>query len=101
MPRLCRHILLPLTFVLVVADFWIKFEDAQHKKNLLDTLGKYYDMSVDWMGSLFHGIILKWEYIDHTIDIFMPNYIAKTPHPFQHNPPSKPKHAPQVYSIIV
>ena len=63
----------PLTFVLVLDDFWIKFDGTQYAKYLLNTMAQYYEVSVDWSGCLFCGILLKWDYVNESVDFSMPN----------------------------
>ena len=50
---LWQHIWRPITFVLVVDDFGIKYQGLQHSKYLLETLQRYYDIAVDWYNKLF------------------------------------------------
>ena len=61
-PALWRHVWRPVTFSLVVDDFGVRFKGDCHANHLINTLKKYYDVSVDWKGELFVGIKLKWDY---------------------------------------
>jgi len=99
-PGLWRHVWRPVTFTLTVDDFGIKYKGKQHAVHLMKTLEKYYEVSVDWSGSLFCGIKLIWNYDKGYVDTAMPGYIPDALHKFGHPKPTKPQHAPQKYKPI-
>ena len=60
-PGYWRHMSRPIDFTLVVDDFGVGYEENEHALHLLQTLRKYYEaVSVDWKGTLYCGITLKW-----------------------------------------
>ena len=61
-PGLWRHKWRPITFVLVVDDFGVKYTGREHAQHLAAALKAHYDITTDWTGSLFLGITLKWNY---------------------------------------
>ena len=71
-------------FLLVVDDFGIKYTRLQHATYLLDTLKNYFELSIDWSGTLFCGIALTWDYKNDNANLTLPNNITKTLNKFQH-----------------
>ena len=62
-PGYWQHMWRPIDFTLVVDDFGVGYEENEHALHLLQTLRKYYKaVSVDWKGTLYCGITLKWDY---------------------------------------
>jgi hypothetical protein len=92
-PGLWKHISRPISFTLVVDDFGIKYVGKEHADHLLNALKQDYTIDIDWTGSLYCGIALKWDYHNKTVDISMPGYIKKILQRFQHEC-SKPQHSP-------
>ena len=63
-PGYWRHVWRPIDFTLVVDDFGMGYEGNEHALHLLQTLRQYYDaVSIDWTGTLYCGITLKWDYL--------------------------------------
>ena len=99
----CRHTLglwqhqwQPITFVLVVDDFGVKFKGKQHAQHLAAALKEHYDVTMDWKGKLYIGISLKWDYTQRTVQLSMPNYIQKALERFKHPKPTRPEHSPHI-----
>ena len=92
-PGLWKHLSRPISFTLVVDDFGIKYVGKEHADHLLNALKQHYTLDIDWTGSLYCGIALKWDYHNKTVDISMPGYIKKVLQRFQHKC-SKPQHSP-------
>ena len=61
-PGLWRHVWRPVAFTLVVDDCGIKFKGDVHATHLKKTLEQWHDVTVDWTGTKYVGIILKWDY---------------------------------------
>jgi hypothetical protein len=82
-------------FSLVVNDFGVqyyKIADAQH---LLAALKQHYEaITVDWTGSLFCSITLKWDYTQRIVNLPMPGYVQTALEEFEHAAPTKPEHQP-------
>ena len=91
-PGLWKHLSRPISFTLVVDDFGIKYVGKEHADHLLNALKQHYTLDIDWTGSLYCGIALKWDYHNKTVDISMPGYIKKVLQRFQHKC-SKPQHS--------
>ena len=93
-PGLWRHKWRPITFVLVVDDFGVKYTGKEHALHLAAALKENYEVTIDWEGKLFIGITLDWDYTNRTVRLSMPNYITKALTKFQHNAPKRPEHSP-------
>ena len=52
----------PINFILVLDDFRIKYTGMQHEQYLLELLQQVYDMSINSIGTLYHGITLTLDY---------------------------------------
>ena len=68
-PVLWRHIWQPITFAIVVDDFGIKCQGIQHAKHLKESLERHYEVTIDWSGGRFCGIILNWNYKNKHVDM--------------------------------
>jgi hypothetical protein len=89
-----RHKTRHITFTLVVDDFRVKYVGKEHTDHLLNALKQHYEVTEDWEGKLYCGILLKWDYENRTVDLSIPGYIENVLHKLQHNPPNRPQHAP-------
>ena len=93
-PELWKHTTRPTVFTLCVDDFGIKYchkDDADH---IIDTIQKYYKVSVDWTGKNYLGLTLDWNYTKKCVDISMPGYVPAARNKFQHKNPKKPQDSP-------
>ena len=73
-PGYWRHMWRPIDFTLVVDDFGMGYKDNEHALHLLQTLRKYYEaISVNWTGTLYCGITLKWDYRQRTCEPLCPD----------------------------
>ena len=84
----------PVTFTLVVDDFGIKFKGDEHSTHLKKTLEQWYGVTVDWTGSKYVGISLRWDYKQRTLETSVPGFVNKALTKYQHPKPAKPQHAP-------
>jgi hypothetical protein len=98
-PGLWAHTTRPIQFTLVVDDFGVKYVGREHPEHLINVLQQHYETSIDWSGSLYCGISLKWDYKNRTLDISMPGYVDAALQRFQHPPPTKPQHSPYQAAI--
>jgi hypothetical protein len=63
--------------LLVVDDSGVQYTHLQDAQHLLATLKQHYEaINVDWTGSLFCGISLKWDYTNRTVDLSMLGYMG-------------------------
>ncbi|KAL7530049.1 hypothetical protein ACHAXR_003282 [Thalassiosira sp. AJA248-18] len=75
-PGLFKHETRPIWFCLTVDDFGIKYFGKENANYLIDVLEKYYEMEVDWGGTLYCGVTLDWHYDEGYVDISMPGYVT-------------------------
>ena len=98
-PGLWRHHWRPIIFSLVVDDFGIKYVGRDHAIHFVQALQSHYPkVTVDWTGSLYCGITIRWDYQRKHVDLSMPSYIKDTLTKYQHPAPNKPQHAPHKWS---
>jgi hypothetical protein len=64
-------------FTLVVDNFGVKHINKDDVNHLISSIKKYNSRTKDWMGNLYCGIQLNWDYNNQTVDISMPGYIKK------------------------
>ena len=84
-PGYWRHTWRPIDFTLVVDSFAVSYKENEHALHLVQTLCKYYEaVSVDWKGTLYCGITLKWDYRQKTCELSMPGYVQQAVDKFQH-----------------
>ena len=99
-PGYWHHTWQLIDFTLIVDDFGVGYENSEHALHLLQTLRQYYEaVSVDWTGTLYCSITLKWDYGKRTCELSMPGYVQHAINKFHnrvkgHN---KPTDAPHPY----
>ena len=98
---LWRHSSRPVSFVLTVDDFGVKYVGKHNAMHLIETLKKYYEVSIDWSGTKYCGLDIAWNYPARSVRISMPLYIPKLLHKLQHPQPVKPQHSPHPHIPIV
>jgi hypothetical protein len=91
---LWRHDTRPTMFTIVVDDFGVKYVNQPDAQHLVDAISEYYTTTEDWTGTVYCGITLEWDYVNHWVDLSMPGYVAKALLRFQHPRPLRPAHAP-------
>ena len=99
-PGFWKHRWRPISFVLIVDDFGIKYVGKQHADHLLMALTQHYKVTTDWTGSKFAGIDLAWNYPARTVRLTMTGYIADVLLKYNHTRPTKPQHAPHACRTI-
>ncbi len=94
-PGLWYHEMRPITFMLIVENFGVEYVDkADDVDHLIASIKIMYTLTQDWMGNLYCGIKLGWDYKKHTIDILMPGYIQRKIQEYKHIQPKKTQHCP-------
>ena len=97
-PGFFLHVDRPISFTLCVDDFGIKYANRADAEYLIKTLESHYDITTDWTGCQYIGLTLDWDYIQSTVDISMPGYIAKALLRFNHAPPKRAQHSPHAWT---
>lgn len=87
-------------FALCADDFGIKyFLHKGHANHLVNALQSHYDISIDWEGKNYCGLVFDWNYSAGYVMLSMPNYILNALHKFQHDMLCHPQHhAPHAYT---
>ena len=91
---LWKHDTKPISFILCVDDFGIKYIGKDNLLHLQQALKDKYEITQDDTGSLYCGLNLKWDYIKRKVELSMPNYVKEALHKFQHPKPTRKQHAP-------
>jgi hypothetical protein len=76
-PGYWRHEWCPISFILVVDDFGVKYTNKDNVKHLVSILKQDYKIDVDWEGTQYLGLTLDWDYAAHKVHLSMPGYIEK------------------------
>ena len=100
-PCLYSHITRPINFTLVVDDFGIKYRNREDVEHLLTALRELFEITVDWTGSKYLGITLRFDSTRRTVSLSIPDYIRKAllrfaPH-LLHGAASPMLYVPPVY----
>jgi hypothetical protein len=72
---LWKHDTKPVMFCLVVDDFDVKYVGKHNAQHLVDAINDDYKTTVNWDGTLYCDVTIKWDYIQRTCDISIPNYV--------------------------
>jgi hypothetical protein len=76
-PCLFKHESRKIAFTLVVDDFGIKYESEKDVHHLISTLEQHYKLHIDWTGTDYVGLALKWEYEQKRVSLSMPGYVKQ------------------------
>jgi hypothetical protein len=95
---LWTHDTRPISFSLVEDDFGVKYVGRQHAEHVMACIRKIYNISSDWNGGDYCGLMLDWDYKKCTVDSSMPGYIKAALHKYQHPVPARPEHAPHTWN---
>jgi hypothetical protein len=74
-PGLWLHKTRPISFLLIVDDFTVKYVGKQHADHLQNALLKTYELTTEWAEKVYSGMTLKWDYKYRICDISMPGYV--------------------------
>ena len=74
-PGLWKHISRPISFMLVVDDFGVKYVGKEHADHLLSVLTDHYMNENNREGKLYCGIELRWNYEEGWVDTSMSTYV--------------------------
>jgi hypothetical protein len=91
---LWKHRTRPICFSLVVDDFAIKYVNREDADHLVDTIRKYYPITVDEDATKYIGLTIQWDYVKRQAHIHMPGYIDKALVRFNHKKPTKVQNSP-------
>ena len=72
---LWRHKTRKTTFSLCVGNFEVKYFSKADTHHLINVLQVKYKITLDWEGSLYCGMALKWNYAKGWVYIYMPGYV--------------------------
>ena len=94
-PGYWKHIWKPISWTLIVDDLGFNYMNKQHVDELLKIMSQWYIMKMDWKGTSFGGINLKWNYEgERWVEISLPGYIDNILACFIHPHPKIPQDSP-------
>ncbi len=96
---LWKHKARPICFCLVVDDFAVKFINQADVDHLINTIRKYYPMTVDEEATKYIGLTIKWDYTNRKAHIHMPGYLDKAFVRYKHEKPMKIQNSPHPHVI--
>mmetsp|Transcript_1688 Transcript_1688/g.2422 ORF Transcript_1688/g.2422 Transcript_1688/m.2422 type:complete len:148 (-) Transcript_1688:616-1059(-) len=96
-PNIWSHHTRPTKFCLCVDDFGVKCYSKSDADHLIQSLNKYYDVTVDCTGSQYCGLDIKWDYDNEHVDISMQNYVSNALAKYNFKPTQK-QYAPHEYA---
>ena len=79
---------------MVVNDFGVKYVGKEPVDHLIKYIKEKYELTEDWLGDLYCGIKLHWDYNVRTVNISMPGYIKKLLQKYKHKMSTEPQHCP-------
>ena len=85
-------------FCLCVDDFGVKYFSIDDANHLLNALKEKFQVTVDWKGGNYCGLVIEWNYRERYVDISMPKYVPKMISKFNHEIPKKPQHGPHKWN---
>jgi hypothetical protein len=74
----------PITFSLIVDNFWVKFVKKDNVDHLISSIKKMHPLTKDWTDNVHSGITLEWDYVNCMDDILMLGYIKKKLQEYEH-----------------
>ena len=88
-PGLWYHKTKSITFTLVADNFGVEYANKTNAEHLIASLKAHYALTLDWIGNLYCGISLNWNYVNQWVDISMPGYINKKMQEYGHVIPNR------------
>jgi hypothetical protein len=76
-PGYWKHKWQPISFILVVDNFRVKYIRKEHVMHLINVLKKHYKVEEDWEGQQYLGITMDWDHKNHKVHLFMPEYVER------------------------
>ena len=86
---LWKHKTRPICFCLVVDNFAMKYINRTDADHLINTIRKYYPMTVDEDATKYIGLTVQWDYTNRKAHIHMSGYLDKAFVRFNHEKPMK------------
>ena len=80
--------------MLVVDDFGVTYVGREQVDHIIKCIKEKYELTENWLGDLYCGIKLRWNYNARIVDISMPGYTKKLLQKHKHKMPNKLQHSP-------
>ena len=76
-----------ISFTLVVDEFAVKYVVTENAHHLHNALLCSYEITTDWVGTVYSGMKIKWDDPKFTCHISMPVYVTNVLNKLHHNKP--------------
>jgi hypothetical protein len=76
-PGLWCHKTQPIMFTLMANNFGVKYINKDNVHHEFAIIKNYHARTKDWVGDLYCGIQLEWDYVNPMVVTLMPSYIKK------------------------
>ncbi len=74
-PGLWKHNTRPISFILVIDNFGVKYVGEENTQHLLETVRQFYKCLCDCDSERYCGLTIKWEYNGQKVHQLMPNHL--------------------------
>jgi hypothetical protein len=95
------HKTLPISFILIVDDFTVKYVGKKHADHLRNALLQTYKLTTDCTVTVYSVMTLKWDYKNKTCNIPIPGYVSNVLSESKHDAPNHPQQTPSRYATPV
>ena len=95
--ELWKHCTQLISFKLVVDDFGMKYTNKDDIDDLFKAIKHTYPLKINWDGTKYIGIDLKWNYIKREVTLPMKGYVKQSLKKVQHQKPTKHHYGPTKY----
>ena len=96
-PGFWTHAMRPISFILCVDNFGVKYEGNKHVQYLMAVLEEHYMISHYWKGTRYLGIDLEWDYARQKVHLSMLLYMKEALIRFDHAMPRRLQDQPHPY----
>ena len=98
--RLWKHETKRTKFCVCIDDFGVKTFNKNDVQHLLNVLQSAYNITIDWTGSQYYGLHLKWDYEKGYVAVSTSRYILKAVERLQHKSFTYPQFSPHEHASI-
>jgi hypothetical protein len=82
----------------VVDNFAVKYINREDANHLINTIRKYYPMTVDEEAMKYIGLTIQWDYTNWKAHIHMPGYLEEAFIRLNHEKPMKIQNSPHPHA---
>ncbi len=98
-PGYWKHDTKPISFILEVDGFMVKYTREEDANQLVKALKKYYNITIDKEATKYIGLTLEGDYENGQVHVHMPGYLDKSFTRFKHERPPKNQNSPHPHIV--